>query len=191
MTSWAPAAPTTSRYQRRVRSPHPPALVGCAQGRLGISGGPKLEHADPEPPRDLRFPGRHLLLASLRRELHGGLDLDRQPGMRVLYHAGNTVTLGFSAENPDPYMGGYSGGGGHHPARGLDQLVQHPAGPGRHRPRIVHAHPRLHRQDCMGSQLTLPRRSRRRRAQPQDRESEHRVVSANTAPRWAAAFWSA
>jgi hypothetical protein len=41
-----------------------------------------------------------------------GLTWTRQPGMRVLYHAANNkVTFGFSAENPDSYIGGYSGGG--------------------------------------------------------------------------------
>jgi len=41
-----------------------------------------------------------------------GLTWTRQPGMRVLYHAGNTVTFGFSAENPDQYIGGSAGGSG-------------------------------------------------------------------------------
>lgn len=40
-----------------------------------------------------------------------GLTWDRQPGMRVLYHPSKTFTMGFSAENPDSYIGGYSGGG--------------------------------------------------------------------------------
>ena len=39
-----------------------------------------------------------------------GLTWTRQPGMRVLYHAGNTVTFGLSAENPDQYIGGSGGG---------------------------------------------------------------------------------
>jgi hypothetical protein len=39
-----------------------------------------------------------------------GLTWTRQPGMRILYHAGNTVTFGLSAEEPDQYMGGSSGG---------------------------------------------------------------------------------
>ena len=39
-----------------------------------------------------------------------GLTWTRQPGMRVLYHAGPKVTLGFSAENPDQYVGGSAGG---------------------------------------------------------------------------------
>jgi hypothetical protein len=39
-----------------------------------------------------------------------GLTWSRQPGMRVLYHAGDKVTLGFSAENPDQYIGGSGGG---------------------------------------------------------------------------------
>jgi hypothetical protein len=39
-----------------------------------------------------------------------GLTWTRQPGFRVLYHAGEKVTFGLSAETPDQYMGGSSGG---------------------------------------------------------------------------------
>jgi len=41
-----------------------------------------------------------------------GLPWTRQPGFRVLVHgAGDKVTFGLSAENPNQYMGGYGGGG--------------------------------------------------------------------------------
>jgi hypothetical protein len=39
-----------------------------------------------------------------------GLTWTRQPGFRVLYHAGNALTFGLSAEEPDQYLGGSSGG---------------------------------------------------------------------------------
>jgi hypothetical protein len=39
-----------------------------------------------------------------------GLTWTRQPGFRVLYHAGEKVTFGLSAEEPDQYMGGSGGG---------------------------------------------------------------------------------
>ncbi len=39
-----------------------------------------------------------------------GLTWTRQPGMRVLYHPNDKVTFGFSAEQPDQYMGGSAGG---------------------------------------------------------------------------------
>jgi hypothetical protein len=39
-----------------------------------------------------------------------GLTWSRQPGVRVLYHAGKTLTFGLSAENPDQYIGGSGGG---------------------------------------------------------------------------------
>ena len=39
-----------------------------------------------------------------------GLTWTRQTGYRMLYHPSNTVTFGFSAENPDQYIGGYAGG---------------------------------------------------------------------------------
>lgn len=39
-----------------------------------------------------------------------GLTWSRQPGFRVLYHFGDTVTWGLAAEEPDQYIGGSSGG---------------------------------------------------------------------------------
>jgi hypothetical protein len=39
-----------------------------------------------------------------------GLTWSRQPGFRVLYHAGEMMTFGFSVENPDQYIGGSGGG---------------------------------------------------------------------------------
>ncbi len=39
-----------------------------------------------------------------------GLTWTRQPGFRVLYHFGDTLTWGLSAEEPDQYIGGSSGG---------------------------------------------------------------------------------
>jgi len=38
-----------------------------------------------------------------------GLTWSRQPGVRVLYHPNNKVVVGFSAENPDQYIGGSGG----------------------------------------------------------------------------------
>jgi hypothetical protein len=40
-----------------------------------------------------------------------GLTWTRQPGMRVLYHPTDKITFGFSAENPNQYIGGSAGGG--------------------------------------------------------------------------------
>jgi hypothetical protein len=39
-----------------------------------------------------------------------GLTWTRQPGIRVLFHPNNSLTFGFSAEQPDQYMGGSAGG---------------------------------------------------------------------------------
>jgi hypothetical protein len=39
-----------------------------------------------------------------------GLPWTRQPGVRVLYHPSNQVTMGLSFENPDQYIGGSGGG---------------------------------------------------------------------------------
>ena len=40
-----------------------------------------------------------------------GLTWTRQPGFRVLYHFNDKAVWGFSAENPDQYIGGYGGEG--------------------------------------------------------------------------------
>lgn len=40
-----------------------------------------------------------------------GLTWTRQPGMRILVHPTDKVTFGFSAENPNQYIGGSAGGG--------------------------------------------------------------------------------
>ncbi len=39
-----------------------------------------------------------------------GLTWTRQPGVRVVFHPTDQVAIGFSAENPNQYMGGSSGG---------------------------------------------------------------------------------
>ena len=39
-----------------------------------------------------------------------GLPWTRQPGVRVLFHPNNQLAFGFSAENPEQYMGGSAGG---------------------------------------------------------------------------------
>ncbi|MEO8052608.1 MAG: hypothetical protein ABI833_19545, partial [Acidobacteriota bacterium] len=41
-----------------------------------------------------------------------GLTWTRQPGIRVLLHASKQLTFGFSAEQPDQYIGGSAGGSG-------------------------------------------------------------------------------
>jgi hypothetical protein len=51
-----------------------------------------------------------------------GLTWTRQPGMRVLYHPNNKVTFGFSAEQPDQYIGGSAGGSGITLPSGLSAL---------------------------------------------------------------------
>ena len=52
-----------------------------------------------------------------------GLTWTRQPGMRVLYHPSDKVTFGFSAENPDQYIGGSGGGSGITLPAGLSALA--------------------------------------------------------------------
>jgi hypothetical protein len=51
-----------------------------------------------------------------------GLTWTRQPGMRVIYHPTDTVAIGFSAENPNQYTGGSSGGSSIVPPTALSTL---------------------------------------------------------------------
>ncbi len=57
------------------------------------------------------FPGDIFYSQVMDVNYMAGLTWTRQPGFRVLYHFGNTATWGFSAENPDQYIGGYAGAG--------------------------------------------------------------------------------
>jgi len=58
------------------------------------------------------LPGNLFYSQTIDVNYMAGLTWTRQPGMRVLYHAGDKVTFGFSAENPDQYIGGSGGGSG-------------------------------------------------------------------------------
>jgi hypothetical protein len=51
-----------------------------------------------------------------------GLTWTRQPGLRFLYHPTDKVTIGFSAENPNQYTGGSSGGSSIVPPSALSTL---------------------------------------------------------------------
>jgi hypothetical protein len=51
-----------------------------------------------------------------------GLTWTRQPGLRVIYHPTDTVAIGFSAENPNQYTGGSSGGSSITPPSALSTL---------------------------------------------------------------------
>lgn len=56
------------------------------------------------------FPGDIFYSQVMDTNYMVGLTWTRQPGMRVLFHANDKVTFGFSAEQPDQYIGGSGGG---------------------------------------------------------------------------------
>lgn len=58
------------------------------------------------------LPGDLFYTQDIDINYNAGLTWSRQPGMRVLYHPTGHVTFGFSAENPDTYIGGSAGGSG-------------------------------------------------------------------------------
>jgi hypothetical protein len=58
------------------------------------------------------LPGNLFFSQTIDVNYMAGLTWTRQPGMRVLLHAGDKITFGFSAENPDQYIGGSGGGSG-------------------------------------------------------------------------------
>jgi hypothetical protein len=57
------------------------------------------------------LPGDLFISQVIDTNYMAGLTWTRQPGMRILYHPTEKVTLGLSAENPDQYMGGSGGSG--------------------------------------------------------------------------------
>ncbi len=100
-----------------------------------------------------------------------GLTWTRQPGMRVLYHAGDKVTFGFSAREPRPVHWWFRRRFHHRPAGRLTAPVRHPAGRRQPGECGAPAHSGLHRQDRIRPEFALSRRSRRNREHLQNHES--------------------
>ncbi len=152
LTSWAPAAANNyTRHQRRFRSPPPPFWVDVRKGGWEFLAGQSWSMLTPNRRGISALPGDIFYSQVFDVNYMAGLTWTRQPGMRVLYHFNNTVTLGFSAENPDQYIGGYSGGS----AITLPAALAGLAGTQLDQGGIVHGTPTLtpglHRQDGLGS----------------------------------------
>ena len=75
--------------------------VDVRKGQHRIPGRPELEHADSEPQGHLGAAGRHLLLASHGRQLHGWSDVDPSARNARPVPPDDKVTFGVSFENPD------------------------------------------------------------------------------------------
>ena len=110
-TSWEPAAPPIS--------PSPTALSCLAsastgwtrrKGKMEFLAGQSWSMLTPNRKGISPLPGDIFYSQVFDVNYMAGLTWTRQPGMRVLFHPSDKVTFGFSAENPDQYIGGYAGG---------------------------------------------------------------------------------
>ena len=85
--------------------------VDARKGKVEFLAGQSWSMLTPNRKGISPFPGDIFYSQVFDVNYMAGLTWTRQTGMRVLYHPSNKVTFGFSAENPDQYIGGYGGGG--------------------------------------------------------------------------------
>jgi len=86
--------------------------VDARKGKLEFLAGQSWSMLTPNRSGISALPGDLFYSQVIDVNYMAGLTWTRQPGMRVLFHATKTVTAGFSAENPDQYIGGSAGGSG-------------------------------------------------------------------------------
>jgi hypothetical protein len=84
--------------------------VDARKGKLEFLAGQSWSMLTPNRTGISALPGNLFYSQVIDVNYMAGLTWTRQPGMRVLYHPSNKVTFGFSAENPDQYIGGQAGG---------------------------------------------------------------------------------
>ena len=85
--------------------------VDLRHGSWELLGGQSWSMLTPNRSGISPLPGNVFFSQSIDVNYNAGLTWTRQPGFRVLYHgAGDKVTLGFAAENPDQYICGSGGG---------------------------------------------------------------------------------
>jgi len=85
--------------------------VDVRKGRLEFLAGQSWSMMTPNRKGISAIPGDLFYSQVIDLNYLTGLPWTRQPGVRILMHPNNKVTFGFSAENPEQYMGGSSGGG--------------------------------------------------------------------------------
>jgi hypothetical protein len=86
--------------------------VDVRKGPWEVLGGESWSMLTPNRTGISALPGNLFYSQVIDVNYMAGLTWTRQAGMRVLFHPNNKVTFGFSAENPDQYIGGSAGGSG-------------------------------------------------------------------------------
>jgi hypothetical protein len=76
-----------------------------------VAGRSILEHADTESQRTVATARDIFFTQAVDSNYHVGLTWSRNPQFRLIYHASNTVSLGWSIEASEQYAGGASGSG--------------------------------------------------------------------------------
>ena len=84
--------------------------VDVSKGKFEFLGGQSWSMMTPNRKGISALPGDLFYTQVVDINYVAGLTWTRQPGLRVLYHPNKTVTFGFSAEQPDQYIGGSAGG---------------------------------------------------------------------------------
>jgi len=84
--------------------------VDVRRGKIEFLGGQSWSMLTPNRRGISALPGDLFYSQVIDVNYMAGLTWTRQPGFRVLFHPNNTLTFGFSAENPDQYIGGSGGG---------------------------------------------------------------------------------
>ncbi len=85
--------------------------VDVRKGKIEFLAGQSWSMMTPNRRGISPFPGDIFYSQVMDVNYMAGLTWTRQPGLRILFHPNNAVTWGFSAENPDQYIGGYGGAG--------------------------------------------------------------------------------
>ncbi len=83
--------------------------IDVKKGQWEFLGGQSWSLLTPNRKGESALPGDLFYSQVVDVNYMAGLTWSRQPGARVLYHANKAVTVGFSAENPDQYIGGSGG----------------------------------------------------------------------------------
>jgi len=84
--------------------------VDVRRGKIEFLAGQSWSMLTPNRRGISALPGDLFYTQVIDVNYNAGLTWTRQPGFRVLFHPSDKVTFGFSAENPDQYIGGSAGG---------------------------------------------------------------------------------
>jgi len=86
--------------------------IDARKGKIEFLAGQSWSMLTPNRSGISALPGNLFYSQVMDVNYMAGLTWTRQPGMRVLYHPNDKVTMGLSLENPDQYIGGSAGGSG-------------------------------------------------------------------------------